>query len=333
MIYSFKSFKFNKEEILRLIDEKNYQVEYKLNNNNTELIFMHKYSLLNKAIIDSIFENETKSIKIKPSQIINNKKIIIKYEEKKAILIGTINEDDISNIFIPEIILVYDDIKQLENQFNFFENNDYDKFKEAFDLKEKITDLKEDDKIIGKAYLIDKNKYNNLINYNENILSNLYNNYESINNKIKQPYEKELKMDKYFIINSNYIKKLKELFKFNDLLKLDNKNSSINEIIEKEKLNLDINLIKDELSKEEFSKIDKKELIIDENNKIQYYQEFDIISKELNDYLEEYNLIQPNQEILEIECLFGENKIIMTSLNDNKKISIVISKNEKDKII
>ena len=155
---------FNKEEIPRLIDEKNYQVEYKLNNNNTELIFMHKYSLLNKAIIDSIFENETKSIKIKPSQIINNKKIIIKYEEKKAILIGTINEDDISNIFIPEIILVYDDIKQLENQFNFFENNDYDKFKEAFDLKEKITDLKEDDKIIGKAYLIDKNKYNNLSN-------------------------------------------------------------------------------------------------------------------------------------------------------------------------
>ena len=186
---------FNKEEIPRLIDEKNYQVEYKLNNNNTELIFMHKYSLLNKAIIDSIFENETKSIKIKPSQIINNKKIIIKYEEKKAILIGTINEDDISNIFIPEIILVYDDIKQLENQFNFFENNDYDKFKEAFDLKEKITDLKEDDKIIGKAYLIDKNKYNNLNNYNENILSRLYNSYESINNKIKQPYEKELKMD------------------------------------------------------------------------------------------------------------------------------------------
>ena len=110
-------------------------------------------------------------------------------------------------------------------------------------------------------------------------------------------------------------------------------NISFNEIIEQEKLNLDIDLIKDELSKEDLAKIDKKELIIDDNNKIQYYQEFDIISKELKEYLEEYDLIQPNQEIIEIECIFINNKIIINSFNNNKKISIVISKNGKDEYI
>jgi hypothetical protein len=245
---------------------------------------------------------------------------------------GTLTEDDISNIFIPEIILIYDDITQLQNQFIYFDENDYTKFEHTFSLKEKITDLKNEEKIVGKAYLIDKNKYNNLSKYNENILSSLYNNYEAINKKIKEPFEKELKKDKYFIINYNYIKKLKDLIKFNDLLKKVSQNNSFNEIINEENLKLDRILIKDELSKGELFKISKKELKID-NNKIQYCQGFDIISNELKQYLEEYDLIQSNQEIVETECLFGNNKIIIHSFISNKTIAFVLSKNEKEEYI
>ena len=322
----------NSKEIPSLIDEKLYKIEYCLNHSKTEMIFIYKYSLLNKDILSAVFKDKHKNENIKLFNKVNNKKIIIKYEQKKSIFIGTLTEDDISNIFIPEIILVYDDIAQLQNQFNYFDKNDYTKFEQTLALKETITDLKIEEKIVGKAYLIDKNKYNNLSKYNENILSSLYNNYETINKKIKEPFEKELKKDKFFIINYNYIKKLKDLIKFNDLLKKVNQNNSINELINEENLKLDRILIKDELSKGELFKISKKELKID-NNKIQYCQGFDIISNELKQYLEEYDLIQSNQEIIEIECLFGNNKIIMYSFSPNKKIAFVLSKNEKEEYI
>ena len=322
----------NSKEIPSLIDEKLYKIEYCLNHSKTEMIFIYKYSLLNKDILNTIFKDKHKNENIKLFNKVNNKKLIIKYEQKKSIFIGTLTEDDINNIFIPEIILVYDDIAQLQNQFNYFDKNDYTKFEQTLALKEKITDLKNGEKIVGKAYLIDKNKYNNLSKYNENILSSLYNNYEAINKKIKEPFEKELKKDKYFIINYNYIKKLKDLFKFNDLLKKVSQNNSINDLIKEENIKLDRILIKDELSKGELFKISKKELKID-NNKIQYCQEFDIISNELKQYLEEYDLIQSNQEIIEIECLFGNNKIIMYSFSPNKKIAFVLSKNEKEEYI
>ena len=225
----------NSKEIPNLIDENIYKVEYELNQSKTEMIFIYKYSLLNKDILNIIFQNQHKSVNIKLPNYLNNKKIIIKHEEKKALLIGTLSEDDMSNIFIPEIILEYDNINQLQTQFSYFEKNDYNTFEQTLALKEKITDLKHEEKIIGKAYLIDKEKYNNLDKYNENILSSLYNNYELINKKIKEPFGKDSKKEKFFIINYNYIKKLKELFKFNDLLETVSKKDFINELFIKEK--------------------------------------------------------------------------------------------------
>ena len=69
----------NNEEIPSLIDEKLYKIEYYLNHSKTEMIFIYKYSLLNKDIINLIFQDKHKNMNIKLFNHINNKKIIIKY--------------------------------------------------------------------------------------------------------------------------------------------------------------------------------------------------------------------------------------------------------------
>ena len=322
----------NYKGIVSLDNENIYKIEYTLNNTKTEMIFIYQYAILNHEIIDIIYKEKSKQNLFKFSHIINSKKIIIKYEPKKSILIGTINEDDIKNIFIPEIILEYNDITQMQNHFNFLEQNEFEKSK--LHLKEKISELKdEENNIIGKIYLIDKNKYNNLSKYNENILLSLYNNYEIINKKMQNPFEKEESNVKYYIINNNYIKKLKELFKYEDILPKLNQKIPFNEIIIQENYLLDRNIIMNELSKDELFKIKKAEFKIDENNVINYLTEFDIISKELKEYLEEYNLIQINQELIEIELIPGNNKIIIHSFNLNKNIAIILSQNYKNEFI
>ena len=322
----------NYKGIVSLDNENIYKIEYTLNNTKTEMVFIYQYAILNQDIIDIIYKDKSKKINSKFSHIINSKKIIIKYDPKKSILIGTISEDDIKNIFIPEIILEYNDITQMKNQFNFFEKNEYEKLN--LNLEQKIDELKdEENNIIGKIYLIDKNKYNNLSKYNENILLGLYNNYEIIKKKMQNPFEKEENSEKYYIIDNNYIKKLKELFKYEDILPKLNNKIPFKEIIIQENYILDRNIIMNELSKDELFKIKKAELKIDENNIINYFTEFDIISKELKEYLEEYNLIQINQELIEIELIPGNNKIIIHSFNPNKNIAIILSQNDKNEFI
>ena len=70
---------------------------------------------------------------------VNKGKIIIKYDLSKLIIFGEIKQDDKANLFFPEIILEYNDINQMENQFNFFEKNEYDSFIALLNSKEKIT--------------------------------------------------------------------------------------------------------------------------------------------------------------------------------------------------
>jgi len=150
---------------------------------------------------------------------------------------------------------------------------------------------------------------------------------------MQNPFEKEEKSEKYYIINNGYIKKLKELFKYEDILQKLNKKIPLGEIIIQENYILDRNIIMNELSKEELLPIKKAELKIDEIISIKYFREFDIISKKLKEYLEEYNLIQINQESIEIELILGNNKIIIHSFNLNKNIAIILSQNDKNEFI
>ena len=127
-------------EISFLKDENLFNIEYLLNNNETEMIFLYQYSFLNKAVVDAIYIDDTKAKNnmFKTSYIINNKKLIIKDEQKRSLLIGIISDDNTKNIFIPEIILEYKNIISLLEGFNYFEKNDFSKFESTLIFKEKI---------------------------------------------------------------------------------------------------------------------------------------------------------------------------------------------------
>ena len=290
----------NNKEIPSLKDESLYKIDFVLNNTKTEMIFLYQFIILNKAIVDNINKEIIKNDLFKYNYYINNKKIIIQYEPKNSILICFMNEADINNIIIPEIILEYEDKTQMLNQFNYFEKNEFSMFEKNINLKNKINDIKDNnDKIIGKIYLIDINKYNSLNKYNENILLNLSN--KEINNK-----------EKYYIINNKYIQKLKELF--------ENKNY------------IDENIIRNELLREELLLLNKIEYHIDENNIIYYFNSIELITKELKNILDEYDLInQKNniENIIQVECFFIDNKIIIYSFsnNNNKNTALILNKN------
>jgi hypothetical protein len=202
----------------------------------------------------------------------------------------------------------------MNNQFIFFEKNEFD-----LNIKEKISDLKDkEDNIIGKIYLIDENKYENLGSFYKNLLSNLCDNYENINKRIKNPYDEEIQKEKYYIINNKYINKLKEIFRLDEV----DKNN-------KEELNFfeyDINLIRNELSNEELLSINKTELKISENNILYFFTNISLISNEFKEFLSLNDLIDINQELLEVECLIGYDKIIIIySFSPNKNILMVLN--------
>ena len=328
----------NVDEIPSIDDENLFNIDYLLNSNETEMIFIYQYSLLNQKIFDSIYSDEKKT-KNKCSQtsfIINNKKIIIKYEQKRSLLIGIIADNDCNNIFIPEIIVEYKNIIKMLEAFNYLEKSDYKQFAETLNLNEKINYLKDkENRIIAKVYIIEKNKYENLNKFNQNILLSLYNNYELINKFINNHLEKEDNNQKFVLINKKYIRKIKELFKFEELLRKKRDNNTLNEIIDKNNsyFTFDRNKIRNELSKKELIFIYKTELKIDENNYCYYLKDFELLSFQLMQYLIESDLIKINQELIEIEL---ENfpkdiQIIKNSFSINDNILIILSKNNNEK--
>ena len=130
-------------------------------------------------------------------------------------------------------------------------------------------------------------------------------------------------MENYYIINSKYINKLKELLKHDDI---HSKNkSNINDSLK----NIDTNLIKKELLIKEYFEIQKIPFKIEEKLEIKYYLNFVLISKDLNDILIKNELISDKQEIIEIECLFNDNKILIHSLSQNDNCIFIYSKNKE----
>ena len=327
----------NEDEIPSIEGENLFNLEYLLNSNETEMIFIYQYSLLNQKIFDTMYSDEKKAKNkcSKTSFIINNKKIIIKDEQKRSLLIGIITNNDSNNIFTPEVIVEYKNIVKMFEAFNYLEKNGYKKFEETLNLKEKINYLKDkENRIIAKVYVIEKNKYANLSKFNQNILLSLYNNYELINKSIINPLEKEENNQNFVLISKKYTQKIKELFKFEELLRKKRHNNTFNEIIDKENsyFTFDRNKIRNELSKKELFFMDKTELKIDENNFCYYLKDFELLSFQLKQYLVEYDLIKINQELIEIELdnFPKDNQIIKNSFSVNDNILIIFSKNNND---
>ena len=96
--------------------------------------------------------------------------------EKNVIFIGELDKG-IFNYYFPEIILKYDEIEQMKNQFNKFKDIDYSSFEKRINLnkEKKIDDLidKGKNKVIGKIYMIDSKKYEKLKYYNIIFLLNI----------------------------------------------------------------------------------------------------------------------------------------------------------------
>ena len=146
------------KEIPILKENNLLKLDYKINNDDTELIFHHRYEIINKAILDNIsmdkLELTNKYIPLK--FCINNKKIILQYEESKLLIIGNINIDNnIKNIFIPEIILKYEKEFQINQMFITLQTKDISEFEKSLNKEN------ENNKSV-KIYEFDKIKYLNL---------------------------------------------------------------------------------------------------------------------------------------------------------------------------
>ena len=151
---------------------------------------------------------------------------------------------------------------------------------------------------------------------------------------------KHINLKKYFAVNSKYIKKLKELFKYDELKRLINiPNIDIN-IIKKEINNIikdneqifdiDKNIIKNELEKNIYNHLRKE--ILNELN-IFYFIEFEIISENLKECLIDYNLLPKNLELEEIKYKINEDKIIISPILQNKFFTFICIKNDDKEYI
>ena len=103
----------------------------------------NQYSFINEKILEKIISSQINKKDINICEYyINNKKLIIKCGNK-YILIGDISWINKSNLFIPEIVLEYNDEISLNNQFKKFKKFDYDIRKELNLIEGQLLGIKE----------------------------------------------------------------------------------------------------------------------------------------------------------------------------------------------
>ena len=322
--------KKNNNKLLSLLNNvKELNIDVKLNYEKKEMIFENRYIIINEDILKNLFEDNFDFTSIKKLKFCINNKIIIQNELKKNLFIGDLSQD-INNTFIPEIILKFDEEKNMNEQFDFFINNNYSLFESYIDIKnkEKIDILisKDDsNKKIGEIFLIDKAKYNDINKYMENILKSIYNNDEEMT---------VMKQEKYFIINNKYIKKLKDLIKYDEYLKLlkENEKKDFNNIIieNKSKFNIEKNIIKTELENNDFMQL-KKETINDNNSF--YFKDFKLISKDLKDCLIDYDMFPKDFEIIEVKSQIKNDLFIIYPNLPDKYLAFICNLNDEKEYI
>ena len=222
----YKKYKLNDKEnkikeVQSIDNDSQFTIELKKNYDKSELLFLEQYILINESVLRNIVKEnfDYKSIKAL-NFCINSGKIIIQYEEKNCLFIGTLG-NEIYLFFIPEIILKYANKDLMETNFSDFQNNKLPSFDKNFNKGKKIdiifkTGHKSEK--IGKIYKIDKNKYYQIDKFIENIISSLFNSFNDINKEMKQNFFINGSEKKLYIINGRYINKLIELFKYKDFL-------------------------------------------------------------------------------------------------------------------
>ena len=203
--------------------------------------------------------------------------------------------------------------------------------------------------LLGKAYFLQSAKSEQNINENnENndnhikILLCIYMDYKYIDYKISKKLTQD-EFKSYYIVNKNYINKLKDIFKYKDFCTLNIKEKldakSFNELLNNkahyEEIKKESSQIKfNEFEKQKFNEIKndenlthiKKEYLKD-NNELYYYNNFEIISNDLYQILDKFNISLKNEKIIIIKCLFGENKIIFYPNESNVNHLIISSMN------
>ena len=296
-------------------DNKYFKLDFYLNNNEDEMLFLSQYTMINKKIIEIIKKKDLEYENIdKYEYYIFDSQIILMYNKNIAI-IGVINED---NLFIPEKIIESEKdikIKKLIKFLNEIKIIQGEKIQKIYDCT---------------IYLIDRNKYNYIDKINKviKVLLNIYFYYEELINKINEPYNENKDFEKYYIINKKCMNKIKETLKYEkfyrkmkdkNIINLINKYKTEN-IIKSETINsigflIDFKSIfskefieliytiknesLNELKNNKFN-VNQKTIFlgIDLNNNegvdnkkyIFYFENFEIISEQLKDLLLSYNL-------------------------------------------
>ena len=343
-----------------LKDKENLNFNFQFDFKKQEGILSDQYSFINENILEKIISPEINKNEIIDCDyyINNNKKFIIKCK-RKYILVGEINVINYSNSFIPEIILDYNSEIKINDHFALLKEAPND-IKTLLNLKgKKIETLQEINSqvILGKAYFLEnsniKNNNNNHANNNDTnnyikILFNLYMNYEYINYKISNKKLDKEQFEICYIVNKNYINKLKDILKYNNFCshKIKQKfdkyikgTNSFNELLNNETF---YNEVKNESSHIQFNEINKQiindikkdnnlTLINKENLKynteLYYYNNFEIISDNLYKVLDELNISLDKEKMIKTKCLFGEKKFILYPNESNVNYLIISSMN------
>ena len=349
---------------LYLKDNKYFTINFQLEGNENKIIFSDKYSVINENILNKIISPDFEKEDIGISQYyINNKKFIMNFK-KNCIIIGELILSDNNYTLNPEILLEYYNEEITKNQLALFKETSND-IKNILDLKnepEQEIKSKESKDILGKAFLFKKliqlQLYNNkqIDIYIELLLRLLYN-YEYINRETNKNL-KEQQFETCYIVNKNYISKLKEILNYKEFCKLKIKEKyniyfkelkNSNELIKNIKI---LEEIKDDLYENEILEILKTidEKIINEIKKddelikvnkidlikegLYYYKNFEIISNDLYEFLNKKELIPFKEKMIKSKCLYGEHKIILdSSFPEEKKSLIIINMNDNNEFI
>ena len=328
-----KTFKFSEETINNEIFPK---INSQLNYNNIEII---NEDILNKLIVNDINKEIKRNKKNKYKDyeyIIKEKQIIIKVEEKEP-----------KEIFYL-VRFNCDCNKKIKISFNFYEKKEYKtkiELDHEFNKAKKINidnqsnkeeNLKNEE---SKETLV-KNKEKEKNNESkesskENIIKMLIM-YYIFKNKFKEnieKYEKNFNEEYFYLINKKWLEEIKKSYFYDGIKNILSSNNNIKKII-KEKNNIyseeNINdiykIIKNEVHKNLFSKINKEK----ENNienldnlkpklkteiikgkTIKYFDKFDLINESIFKKIINNGKINLSEKKFRIKCLISKDNIII----------------------
>ena len=243
-----------------------------------------------------------------------------RYKEDKGKIIYEISNNN--------LIIFNDNGEKLYFKFNFNLIN-----KKNILSRELINNLTQicNDETNNKEKIKKNHFIRNFDNY-INLLLNIYLNDKSINNKMNKKLEKGLRFEIIYIVNKNYIEELKKYFnyeefqrnkiieiffkqideidKFYELMKNNNFRDELkNSLLETKffvSISIDKKKIKEIKNDEELIDVEKIYL---NNKEYYYYKNFEIITNDFFQILNNENLSLKEENMIKTKALFFENKI------------------------